>query len=44
MSERNESDRLQNETWLQRMVRRPEIGSFIVMILIILLLLARYMG
>ncbi len=38
MSERNESDRLQSETWLQRMVRRPEIGSFIVMIVIILAL------
>ena len=38
MSERNESDRLQNESWIQRMVRRPEIGSFIVMIIIILAL------
>ena len=38
MSERNESDRLQNESWTQRMMRRPEIGSFIVMIIIILAL------
>ena len=38
MSERNESDRLQNESWIQRMIRRPEIGSFIVMIIIILAL------
>ena len=35
MSERSESDRLQREGWLQRMLRRPEIGSFIVMVLII---------
>ena len=38
MSERNESDRLQSESWIQRMMRRPEIGSFIVMIIIILAL------
>ena len=38
MSERNESDRLQDESWIQRMMRRPEIGSFIVMIIIILAL------
>ena len=38
MSERSESDRLQNESWIQRMMRRPEIGSFIVMIIIILAL------
>ena len=38
MSERNESDRLQDESWIQRMIRRPEIGSFIVMIIIILAL------
>ena len=38
MSARNESDRLQNESWIQRMMRRPEIGSFIVMIIIILAL------
>ena len=38
MSKRNESDRLQEESWIQRMIRRPEIGSFIVMIIIILAL------
>ena len=38
MSERSESDRLQREGWLQRMLRRPEIGSFVVMIIIILAL------
>ena len=38
MSERSESDRLLRETWLQRMMRRPEIGSFVVMIIIILAL------
>ena len=38
MSERSESDRLQRESWLQRMLRRPEIGSFFVMIIIILAL------
>ncbi len=38
MSERSESDRLQRESWLQRMMRRPEIGSFVVMIIIILAL------
>ena len=38
MSERNESDRLQDESWIQGMIRRPEIGSFIVMIIIILAL------
>jgi len=36
MSERSESDRLQQESWFQRMIRRPEIGSFIVMMVIIL--------
>ena len=35
MSERSESDRAQQESWFQRMVRRPEIGSFIVMMIII---------
>ena len=35
MSERSESDRLQQESWFQRMIRRPEIGSFIVMMVII---------
>ena len=38
MSERSESDRLQRESWARRMVRRPEIGSFIVMIIIIVAL------
>jgi len=38
MLERSESDRLQRESWLQRMMRRPEIGSFVVMIIIILAL------
>ena len=38
MSERSESDRLQRESWLQRMLRRPEIGSFVVMIIIIIAL------
>ena len=36
MSEWSESDRLQRESWLQRMLRGPEIGSFVVMIIIIL--------
>jgi simple sugar transport system permease protein len=35
MSERSESDRLQQESWFQSMIRRPEIGSFIVMMIII---------
>ena len=35
MSERSESDRLQQESWFQSMIRRPEIGSFIVMMTII---------
>ena len=38
MPERSESNRLQRESWLQRMLRRPEIGSFVVMIVIILAL------
>lgn len=38
MNERSESDRLKSETWLQRTVRRPEIGSFIVMMIIIVAL------
>ena len=36
MSERSESDRLQQESWFQSMIRRPEIGSFIVMMIIII--------
>ena len=35
MSERSESDRLQQESWFQSMIRRPEIGSFIVIMIII---------
>lgn len=35
MSDRSEADRLKRETLFERLVRRPEIGSFIVMIFII---------
>ena len=35
MTDRSESDRLQQENWFQRTVRRPEIGAFIVMMIII---------
>ena len=38
MADRNEADRLQQETRLQRLIRRPEIGAFIVMIVIIVAL------
>ena len=38
MTDRSESDRLQTENWFQRTVRRPEIGAFIVMMIIILAL------
>ncbi len=38
MSDRSESDRLKQESWLQRTIRRPEIGSFIVMIVIVIAL------
>ena len=38
MTDRIESDRLQQENWLQRTVRRPEIGAFIVMMIIIVAL------
>lgn len=38
MTERSESDRLVQETWFQRLIRRPEIGSFMVMIIIIIAL------
>jgi simple sugar transport system permease protein len=38
MTDRSESDRLQKENWFQRTVRRPEIGAFIVMMIIILAL------
>ena len=35
MAGRSESDRLKQETWLQRMLRRPEMGAFVVMVVII---------
>ena len=38
MTDRSESDRLQQESWFQRTLRRPEIGAFIVMIVIIVAL------
>ena len=38
MADRSESDRLAQETWLMRTIRRPEIGSFIVMVVIIVAL------
>lgn len=38
MSDRSEADRLTQESWLQRTIRRPEIGSFVVMIIIIVAL------
>ena len=38
MADRSESDRLQEETRFQRLIRRPEIGSFIVMVVIIVAL------
>ncbi len=38
MADRSESDRLVQETQFQRLVRRPEIGSFIVMAVIIVVL------
>jgi len=38
MTDRSESERLQKENWFQRTVRRPEIGAFIVMMIIILAL------
>jgi simple sugar transport system permease protein len=38
MADRSEADRLQQETTMQRLVRRPEIGSFAVMVVIILAL------
>ncbi|MDA7425536.1 ABC transporter permease [Thalassococcus lentus] len=38
MADRNEADRLQQETKLQRAMRRPEIGSFLVMVVIIIAL------
>ena len=38
MAEVSESDRLQQETRFQRTIRRPEIGAFVVMIVIIVAL------
>ena len=38
MADRSESDRLVQETRLQRLIRRPEIGAFIVMMVIIVAL------
>ena len=38
MTDRSESDRLQQENWFQRTVRRPEIGAFVVMMIIIVAL------
>ena len=38
MSDRSESDRLVKESRFERLIRRPEIGSFIVMIVIIVAL------
>ena len=38
MTDRSEADRLQQENWFQRTVRRPEIGAFIVMMIIIVAL------
>jgi simple sugar transport system permease protein len=38
MTDRSESDRLQQESWIQRTVRRPEIGAFVVMVIIIVAL------
>ena len=35
MADLNESDRMAKETGLQRMIRRPEMGAFVVMIVII---------
>jgi simple sugar transport system permease protein len=38
MSDRSETDRLQEETTFQRLIRRPEIGAFVVMMIIIVAL------
>ncbi|MEO1536785.1 MAG: ABC transporter permease [Pseudomonadota bacterium] len=38
MADGSESDRLAQETFLQRLIRRPEIGAFIVMVVIIVAL------
>ena len=36
--ERSEADRLKQESFFQRLIRRPEIGAFVVMMLIIIVL------
>ena len=38
MADRSESDRLKEETRFQRLIRRPEIGAFLVMVIIIIAL------
>ncbi|RLJ59906.1 monosaccharide ABC transporter membrane protein (CUT2 family) [Litoreibacter meonggei] len=38
MSDRNESDRLQQESTFQRLIRRPEAGSFAVMVVVLVLI------
>ena len=38
MAEKSESDRLAEETWFQRLKRRPEMGAFVVMVVIIVAL------
>ena len=38
MADSSESDRLQKETGFQKLIRRPEIGAFIVMVIIIVAL------
>lgn len=38
MADQNEAGRLQQETTLQKLLRRPEIGSFVVMLVIIVAL------
>ena len=38
MAERSEADRLLQETWWQRTIRRPEIGAFIVMLVVVVAL------
>ena len=38
MSDRSESERLAEETTFQRLSRRPEVGAFVVMVVIIIAL------
>lgn len=38
MAGRSESDRLKQETWVERILRRPEIGTVVVMVVIIIAL------